>query len=214
MKRKILLFVAFIVVVFVFLYGGYSLLVLNLKKENEELKKPAYNNKIDVPFTPTITQESKNFMDATVLTLPSADLNLAMNKYRTSHGVSEVSINQELCDYGLKRAQDMRDMNAGKVLNENGWDKLEINHDRIDKDVKSGAITNYIHGKSEYGENIATAICKLSDASNDSIKIMTATDLTRCFDSSPKHKEVLLDSIWTDGCSVGRFPFYVEIFAK
>jgi len=141
--------------------------------------------------------------------IPQEELITAVNNYRSAHGVKTLKINQELCKYAELIIQDMFKLHEGK----NHSDQITMNHDRIDSDVRSGRIYNYIHGKREFGENIAVAKCRWSETESREVK--TASDVTDyCFENSPKHKEVLLDPIWTDVCSIGILPFYIEIFAK
>lgn len=142
-------------------------------------------------------------------TISSSELNQAINIYRKSHGLNPLTVNQELCTYAQKRANDMFALNKGR-----NFGNMILNHDVIASDVQSGAIRNYIHGKSRYGENIAAALCQ-RPSDNQTVKITTGVQLVEwCFDSSPLHKEELLYPSYTDVCSVGKFPFYVEIFAR
>ena len=139
--------------------------------------------------------------------IPEEELIVAINIYRQAHGVSALSTSQALCQETRKRVQDMVTLNIGKVPG-----NMILNHDGMAQDVQNGVLDHSV-GKKHYGENIASAYCK-RPFDGAVVDVTTGTQLVEwCFDSSPGHKENLLNPQWTDVCSSGQFPFYVETFA-
>jgi uncharacterized protein YkwD len=141
-------------------------------------------------------------------TIPESELIAAINIYRQDRGLSTLNTNESLCQETRKRVQDMVNLNAGKSP-----DQITLNHDGMQADLDNGVLARLV-GKSRYGENIAYAGCK-RPADGVTVDVTTGVQLVEwCFDSSPLHKETLLEPYWTDVCSSGQFPYYVETFAK
>lgn len=163
------------------------------------------------PYIPKQIQtntQSQNSAHNSTVTISEGELIAAINIYRQAHGLSSLNTNESLCQETRKRVQDMVTLNAGKQ----GSD-IVLNHDGMAQDVTSGVLANHV-GKRSYGENIASAYCK-RPSDGTVVDITTGVQLVEwCFDSSPAHKENLLDPSWTDVCSSGQFPFYVQTFAK
>lgn len=153
--------------------------------------------------TPTPSQSvSKTYQPTASLpiTISEQELVSAINVYRQVHGLSALSYNPSLCVETRKRVQDI--VSSGS-----------LSHLGMEEDIKNGILRNLV-GKSSYGENLASAYCKrTSDGINVDVK--TGTQLVEwCFDSSAGHRANLLNPTWTDICSSGQFPYYVQTFAK
>ena len=153
-------------------------------------------NKVVIP-DPTINTIPK--------TIPESELNKAINTYREEHGETSLKVNEGLCTYARKRVKDMFILNGGE-------EGPRVDHQEFNKDVESKAILKYADF-SVFGENIAYAKC-INSQTNETKIVETGEELVGwCFDSSEEHKENLLD-VWTDMCSSGQFPYYVQIFAE
>lgn len=160
-----------------------------------------------IPTQKPIATQSQ-VKQATNRTIPEGELIVAINAYRQGHGLSSLNTNQALCQETRKRVQDMVSINAGKQPS-----AYILSHDGMGTDIANGVLAKTV-GLHSYGENIASAYCKrTSDGVN--VDITTATQLVEwCFDSSSGHRDTLLKPDWTDVCSSGQFPFYVQTFAK
>jgi uncharacterized protein YkwD len=173
----------------------------------------------DIP-TPTSTPEPyirkqvqantqlQNNITKPTTTIPEGELINAINIYRQAHGLSSLNTNESLCQETRKRVQDMVNLNIGRSPG-----NFILNHDGMIIDNQNGT-TNKLTGKTYFGENIAAAFCKRR-SDDQVVYVETGTQLVEwCFDSSPSHKENLLRVDWTDVCSSGQFPFYVQTFAR
>lgn len=141
-------------------------------------------------------------------TIPEDELIEAINLYRKARGLNSLNKNESLCQETRKRVQDMVTLNIGR-----NFGNMILNHDGMAADTQAG-ILNKLTGKTYFGENIAPALCnRVTD--NVTVRVTTGVQLVEwCFDASPTHKENLLRPDWTDVCSSGQFPFYVQTFAK
>jgi len=145
--------------------------------------------------------------------VPEDEIDTALNIYRAAHGLSKLIVNQELCSYANKRINQLIAINKD-FYKTNEYTHVNMNHDGISADVNSGNIKNYIHGKWDYGENIASARCK-NPTDGIVSNITSGTQLIdECWDASPAHKENMVFPNWTDVCTEGKYPLYVQIFAR
>lgn len=142
------------------------------------------------------------------MTISESDLISAVNNYRQSQGVSRLSVNEGLCREARKRAQDLTNQNTGK------WPPFILGHDPFLKDISDGTLGKLSGGLTFFGENVASSNCKnLIDGSD--VFVHTAVQLVeKCFASSIEHKDNMLRSDWTNVCSSGQYPFYVQIFGR
>ncbi len=139
-------------------------------------------------------------------TIPESELIEAINIFRRANGRSQLTRNDGLCTESQKRVQDLL-----QLARQNG--KITLNHDGFEQDVKSGRATE-LTGKYSFGENIAAAQC-LRPSDQVAVNVTTGVQLVEwCFASSSGHRDDLLNPEWTDVCSVGQYPIYVENFAK
>lgn len=142
------------------------------------------------------------------VTVGEGELINAVNFYRQAHGLSSLNRNESLCQETRKRVQDMVSLNSGREVG-----RLILNHDGMAADVQSGTL-NKLTGMTYFGENIASAACK-RPSDGQVVHITTGTQLVEwCFDASTSHRENLLNPTWSEVCSSGQFPFYVQTFAK
>lgn len=141
------------------------------------------------------------------LTISEDELIAAVNSYRQSQGLAELSVNEGLCQEARKRAQDLTNQNVGR------WPPFVLGHEPFLKDVNDGTLSK-LSGFTFFGENVASSNCKKLTDGGD-IFVHNATQLVEeCLASSSEHKENILRSDWTHVCSSGRYPFYVQIFGK
>lgn len=199
----LLIFIAFITGISFFglnKYKQYSEKPISvILKEKAEAKITVYPT---LPPSEVIipTQASEAIVSNTPITIPEGELYTAINTYRLAHGLNALTLNNQLCVETRKRVQDI--LSSGV-----------LSHDGMEQDIRNGVLRNLV-GKASYGENLASAYCKRpSDGVN--VDVSTSTQLVEwCFDSSEGHKANLLNPTWTDVCSSGQFPYYVETFAK
>lgn len=141
-------------------------------------------------------------------TIGEGDLINAINAFRSANGLSQLSANQSLCQETRKRVQDMVSINSGRDPA-----NYTLSHDGMAQDIQNGTLARLV-GKQSYGENVASAYCR-NATTGESIDVSTATQLVEwCFANSPTHRSTLMRPDWTDVCSSGQFPFYVQTFAK
>lgn len=139
-------------------------------------------------------------------TIPEDELIEAINIFRKANGRSQLARHDGLCTESRKRVQDLL------TLAEQNH-KIILNHDGFEQDVKSGHLTE-LTGKYSFGENIAAAHC-LRPSDQVAVNVTTGVQLVEwCFASSTGHRDDLLNPEWTDVCSSGQYPIYVENFAK
>lgn len=139
-------------------------------------------------------------------TIPEDELISAINEFRKAQGKGALSRNEGLCTEARKRTEDLL-----LLFDQN--DRIVLNHDGFKADVESGRLTE-LTGKYAFGENVASAYCKRT---NDSVNVSVSngTQLVEwCFESSTGHRENMLNPDWTDVCSSGQFPIYVQIFSR
>lgn len=140
------------------------------------------------------------------LTISEDELITGINRYRKSQGVSDLAVNEGLCKEARKRAQDLTNQNMGR------W-PFTLGHEPFLQDVEDGTLGK-LSGLTFFGENVASSNCKkLTDGSDVFVHDVTQL-VEECFASSAGHKENLLKPDWTNICSSGRYPFYVQIFGK
>ena len=174
------------------------LIFLNLAISEEEVKF-ANKNKV-VPTTTSISPVVNR-------TISEEELVSAINTYRIAHGLNSLVLNNSLCVETRKRVKDVSLENKNKYAAD-----YILSHNGMVQDIQQGVLYNLV-GKSRYGENIASAYCR-KPSDNQELNISNAAELMDCFDSSREHKENLLRPDWTDVCSSGEFPFYVQMFAR
>lgn len=198
---RIFLTVALTVTVLFFGVAYLSHLQKNLPKKEKNVgttpKKTLQQKELDItPPTPTPLPR----------TIPESELIQAINTFRQAHRLSTLSTNEGLCTEARKRVQDLIEL-----MKQNG--EVVLNHDGFRQDVESGRVTE-LSGKEEFGENIASAIC-LRPSDETVVNVQTGIQLVEwCFSSSQSHRETLLRAEWTDTCSSGQFPIYVQLFAR
>lgn len=146
-------------------------------------------------------------LDWQSLTIPESELVTAINNYRQSHGLTNLKVNEGLCREARKRAQDLVDQNVGRLP------PFLLSHEQFLQDIKDGTLGK-LSGLTFFGENVASSNCKrITD--NVDVFVANATQLVEwCFDASESHREAMLRSDWTNVCSSGHYPFYVQIFGK
>lgn len=141
------------------------------------------------------------------ITISESELIAAINHYRQSQGKSVLNLNEGLCQEARKRALDLTNQNTGR------WPPFILGHEPFLKDVNDGTVGK-LSGLTFFGENVASSNCKKMTDGSD-VFVHNATQLVEeCFASSASHKETMLKSDWTNVCSSGRYPFYVQIFGN
>ncbi len=139
--------------------------------------------------------------------IPDVEVITALNEYRATHGRRPLQVNEHLCRYAEKRAQDL--------VAYGGLD----GHEGFKKDFEDPAnppvgIADYNQGR-KIGENLAFQYCK-NMQTGDSFVAETGTALIEwCFDSSTKgHKEAQLSSDFRNVCVRHAENMYVVIFGE
>jgi uncharacterized protein YkwD len=141
----------------------------------------------------------------TVRTVSDMEVVEALNTYRTAHHVPALVVNDHLCVYAQKRADDLRA--AG------GLD----GHEGFKKDFENGnvpvGIKDYAGG--QIGENLASQFCK-NGTTGQTFVANTGTALIEwCFDSSTSgHREAQLNPAYTAVCVKHSDTNYVVIFGE
>jgi len=200
---KLLLFVPVaLVLVYLFLFTHVHL------SSNSVIVPTPTLSPTTIPTVSPVQKTSSYTPQVNTQTMASEpDLDNAVNIYRHAHAQSSLTVNPKLCQEAQKRIQDLALLNGDRQPG-----NLILNHDGIQADLDSGRLQQLV-GLHRYGENVASSFCR-RPSDNVSVNISTGTQLVEwCFDSSPSHKENLLQPYWTDVCSVGVYPFYVEEFA-
>jgi uncharacterized protein YkwD len=129
----------------------------------------------------------------------------ALNNYRASHGIYKLNVNEELCQYAAKRAQDLKA--AGGLDGHAGFKQ-----DFADQENLPVGIRDYKKG-SKFTENLAHQYCK-NMTTGESFVAQTGVALIEwCFDSSTKgHKEAQLSTESKNVCVRHADNMYVVIF--
>lgn len=139
--------------------------------------------------------------------IPDSEVILALNNYRSAHKLPALNLNQYLCTYAEKRAQD---------LAENGGldGHAGFKEDFSDPENPPVGISSYPRGK-KIGENLAHQSCR-SMTTGESFVAETGTSLIEwCFDSSTAgHKEAQLSTDFRNVCVRHASNMYVVIFGE
>ena len=127
----------------------------------------------------------------------------ALNDYRSDHDVHRLNVNDNLCVYAEKRANDLQ---VHGSLDDHAGFKADF-----EKEDPPPGILSYGGGK--IGENLASQYC-LNGTTGESIFAENPTQLVEwCFDSSQKgHREAQLSKEYDDVCVRHADNMYVVIF--
>ncbi len=151
--------------------------------------------------SPVLRKPSKNISPREI---PDEEVVTALNSYRGVHQIGALNIDQNLCTYAEKRANDLAA--HGGLDNHEGFRKDFENPENPPDSIKA-----YSGGK--IGENLAHQFCK-NMTTGDSFVADSGTQLIEwCFDSSTKgHREAQLSRDFKNVCVRHAKNMYVVIF--
>lgn len=138
--------------------------------------------------------------------VPDQEVVDALNQYRSTHGIHQLVIDQNLCQYAKERVSDL--IAYGSLDNHQGFKE-----DFADLNNIPQSIANYSGGR--IGENLASQFC-INGTTQESFVANTGTALIEwCFDSSTSgHREAQLDSKYNAVCIRHGQNMYVVIFGE
>lgn len=138
--------------------------------------------------------------------IPDDEVVRALNEYRASHGVHQLLIDQHLCTYAAKRAQDL--VAYGGLDHHEGFKKDFADPNNIPQSIKE-------YSGGSIGENLASQFC-INGTTGQVFTAQTGTALIEwCFDSSIKgHREAQLNPRYNAVCSRHAQNMYVITFGE
>ncbi len=152
-----------------------------------------------------VNNQAKNI--ASAREIPDDEVINALNIYRQAHRLPDYKVNEHLCTYAEKRAQDLvayggLDAHAGFL------------RDSANPENSPVGLSEYPRGR-QIGENLAYQSCR-NMTTGDSFIAETGTALIEwCFDSSTKgHREAQLSRVYKNVCVRHADRMYVVIFGE